>query len=92
MRKHRKGVIAQWKGKSGRTNRLRCLWCPSEKWWIIPTIHIGRVFDPLTITIHFLKLNLEYHSVMSYTIDEFKQVLKDHNMNINKTETGYFER
>ena len=93
MRKERNNKM-QWKGKNGRTKSISWWWDKKGslgKWWLLPTIHYDHVFDPLRITFHFLKLNIEYHSVMSYTVDEFKEMLHKRGMDINKAEPGYFE-
>ena len=94
MRKRRNGTIAQWKGKDGRSKSIRCWWDKRGsfgKWWLFPTVHIDHVFDPLTVSFHFLKFNIEYHSVMSYTVDEFKEMLNKRGVDISKAKPGYFE-
>ena len=49
------------------------------------------MFDPLTIEFHFLKFNIRYHSVMRYTAEEFKAVLKEKGFDASKVQPGYFE-
>ena len=79
-----------WKGKDGRTRSIRWRW-DRNTWYILPTVHYEHVFDPLTITFHFLKFVVEYHSVMRYTVEEFKDMLKNRGTDITKAEPGYFD-
>ena len=93
MREKRNNRI-EWKGKSGRTNSIAWWWDKRGsfgKWWLIPTIRYERVFDPLSIEFHFLKFNIRYHSVMRYTVEEFKEMLKKKGVDVSKATPGYFE-
>ena len=93
MRKERKNYWS-WKAKNGRTKSIHIWWDKKGslgKWWLIPTVHYDHVFDPLTISFHFLKLNIEYHSVMRYTVEEFKDLMKERGVDLSKAEPGYFE-
>ena len=93
MREKRNNRI-EWKGKSGRTNSIAWWWDKRGsfgKWWLIPTIRYERVFDPLSIEFHFLKFNIRYHSVMRYTGEEFKEMLKERGVDASKATPGYFE-
>lgn len=93
MRKERKNYWS-WKAKNGRTKSIYICWDKKGslgKWWLIPTIHYEHVFDPLSITFHFLKFNIEYHSVMRYTVEEFKDLMKERGVDLSKAEPGYFE-
>lgn len=83
-----------WKGRNGRTKTINCFWSKKGtigKWWLIPTVHYDHVFDPLTITFHFLKFEIVYHSVMQYTIEEFKKEMGKKYVDVNNVEPGYFE-
>lgn len=93
MRKERKNSI-QWKANNGRTKSITWWWDKRwslGKWWLIPTIRYERVFDPLSIEFHFLKFNIRYHSVMRYTGEEFKEMLKKKGIDASKATPGYFE-
>ena len=82
------------KGKNGRTKSITCWWDKRGslgKWWLIPTIRYERVFDPLSVEFHFLKFNIRYHSVMRYTGEEFKEMLKKKGVDTSKVTPGYFE-
>lgn len=92
MGKKRKGTIARWKSKGGKTNTIRAWWCTDGKWWVVPTIHYEHVFDPLTITFHFLKFNVAFHRVMRMDISEFKKMLeRNGGFDPRNVKPGYFE-
>lgn len=76
-------------GKVKRTRSLRLYFNPKGEWYILPSLHYERWGDPLHITFNFLCFTLAYHSVIRYTVEEFKQLLND--MKIKKIECGYFE-
>ena len=93
MRKERKNKM-QWKGKNGRTKSISWWWEKKGslgKWWLIPTIRYEHVFDPLSIEFHFLKFSIRYSSVMRYTAEEFKEMLKERGMDVKNATPGYFE-
>ena len=72
-----------------RTRTIRVYFNPKGEWYILPSLHYERWGDPLHITFNFLCFTLAYHSVIRYTVEEFKQLLKD--MKIKKFEPGFFE-
>ena len=93
MEKKRNNSV-EWKGKNGRTKSITWWWDRRGslgKWWLIPTIRYEHVFDPLSIEFHFLKFNIRYHSVMRYTGEEFKTMLKEKGMDVSSAQPGYFE-
>ena len=93
MRAKKKNRI-EWKGKSGRTKSIAWWWDRRGslgKWWLIPTIRYEHAFDPMTIEFHFLKFNIRYYSVMRYTVEEFKTILKEKGFDTTKAQPGYFE-
>ena len=92
MRKKNNSI--EWKAKNGRTKSISWWWDKHGslgKWWLVPTIRYEHVFDPLSVEFHFLKFNIRYHSVMRYTGEEFKTMLKERGVDMSKATPGYFE-
>lgn len=72
--------------KVKRTRTLKIGWLRSGEWYLLPTIHYDHVFDPLSITFSFLRFYIKYHSVLRYSLDEFKEMLKEKGFNTEKCE------
>ena len=77
--------------KVKRTKKLRAYWSKNGFWHVFPTINYEHMFDPLTIRFHFLKFVIEYHSAMSYSIEEFVGMMKERGVDFSKMQAGYFE-
>ena len=48
---------------------------PSGDWYLLPSVHYEHWGDPILISLNFLCFTLSYHSVVRYTVKEFKEMI-----------------